>query len=132
VEEQMGIFLYMCMTGLSSHLVGECFQHSMDTITKYFKCLITFFSSPLFYESQVQFPMSNTPISQKITRDPHFRFFDQCIGAVNSSHICVFPSSNNHAFLCNRKGFLSQNCLLACDFNFKFHLHAVQVGHVSH
>jgi hypothetical protein len=35
VEEQLGIFLYTCVTGLSSHLVGERFQHSPDTITKY-------------------------------------------------------------------------------------------------
>ena len=35
VEEQLGIFLYTCVTGLSSHLVAERFQRSMDTITKY-------------------------------------------------------------------------------------------------
>ncbi|KIK26420.1 hypothetical protein PISMIDRAFT_44254, partial [Pisolithus microcarpus 441] len=49
VEEQLGIFLYTCVTGLSSCLVGECFQRSTDTITKYFKRLILFFSSPQFY-----------------------------------------------------------------------------------
>ncbi|KIK17205.1 hypothetical protein PISMIDRAFT_32964, partial [Pisolithus microcarpus 441] len=92
-----------CVRGLPSHLVGECFQHSTDTITKYFKCLITFFASPLFYDLQVQFPMSYTLISQKITGDPCFRFSDQCIGAVNGSHICVFSASDDHAFLHNRK-----------------------------
>ena len=35
VEEQLGIFLYICVTGLSSRLVGERFQRSTDTITKY-------------------------------------------------------------------------------------------------
>ena len=34
VDEQLGIFLYTCVTGLSSRLVAERFQHSMDTITK--------------------------------------------------------------------------------------------------
>ena len=34
VEEQLGIFLYTCVTSLSSRLVGECFQQSIDTITK--------------------------------------------------------------------------------------------------
>ena len=33
VEEQLGIFLYICVTSLSSCLVGEQFQRSMDTIT---------------------------------------------------------------------------------------------------
>ena len=34
VNEQLGIFLYTCVTGLSSCLVAERFQRSMDTITK--------------------------------------------------------------------------------------------------
>ena len=33
VEEQLGIFLYICVTSLSSCLVGERFQRSTDTIT---------------------------------------------------------------------------------------------------
>ena len=34
VEEQLSIFLYTCVTGLSSHHVAERFQHSSDTICK--------------------------------------------------------------------------------------------------
>jgi hypothetical protein len=34
VEEQLGIFLYTCVTGLSSRHVAERFQHSPTTITK--------------------------------------------------------------------------------------------------
>jgi len=34
VEEQLGIFLYTCVTGLSSRLVAEWFQRSTDTITR--------------------------------------------------------------------------------------------------
>ena len=42
VEEQLGIFLYTCVTGLSSQHVAERFQHSTDTITKsvsWFVCI---------------------------------------------------------------------------------------------
>ena len=34
VEEQLGIFLYTCVTGLSSQLAAERFQRSTDTITR--------------------------------------------------------------------------------------------------
>jgi hypothetical protein len=34
VSEQLGIFLYTCVTGLLSHHVGERFQRSPDTITR--------------------------------------------------------------------------------------------------
>ncbi|KAH7917968.1 hypothetical protein BV22DRAFT_976376, partial [Leucogyrophana mollusca] len=49
LEEQLAIFLYACVTGLSSRHLGERFQRSPDTITKYFKRMLEFFSEPPFY-----------------------------------------------------------------------------------
>ena len=34
LDEQVAIFLYMSVTGLSIRHVGECFQHSNETISK--------------------------------------------------------------------------------------------------
>ena len=34
VEEQLGIFLHTCVTGLSTRHIGERFQHSPTTISK--------------------------------------------------------------------------------------------------
>jgi hypothetical protein len=34
LEEQVAIFLYMCVTGLSIRHVGERFQHANETISK--------------------------------------------------------------------------------------------------
>ena len=64
--------------------------------------------------------MAHTLISEKITNDPHFTFFSKCIGVLNGSHICAFTSTKDHVYMHNRKGYLSQNCLFACDFNFNF------------
>ena len=36
LEEQLAIFLYTCVTGLTVHHVGECFQCSSSTISQYF------------------------------------------------------------------------------------------------
>ncbi|KIK98423.1 hypothetical protein PAXRUDRAFT_134231 [Paxillus rubicundulus Ve08.2h10] len=49
MEEQLAIFLYMCVTGLSSCHVAKRFQCSPDAITKYFKVILFFFASDLFY-----------------------------------------------------------------------------------
>ena len=35
LEEQLAIFLYMCVTGLTVRHVGERFQRSNDTVSKY-------------------------------------------------------------------------------------------------
>ena len=44
LREQVAIFLYACRTGLSTHFLGERFQHSSDTISKY---SFVFFASVL-------------------------------------------------------------------------------------
>jgi len=82
--------------------------------------MLFFFSSPPFYTSQVQLPTQNTSISPTICDNPSFRFFNQCIGAVDGTHIRVFAPSDQHVVMRNRKGFLSQNCLFVCDFQFCF------------
>ena len=45
IKEQVGIFLYTVVTGLSSAHVGECFQQSPTTISKcvfFFYCVLFF------------------------------------------------------------------------------------------
>ena len=64
--------------------------------------------------------MDWTLIVQVILGSPHFKYFDKCISAIDGTHIHVFSSSTDHMFMHNRKGFLSQNCLFACDFDFFF------------
>ncbi|KIK78574.1 hypothetical protein PAXRUDRAFT_163638, partial [Paxillus rubicundulus Ve08.2h10] len=132
IEEQLGIFLYTCVTGLSSCHVGERFQCSPDTVTKYFKQLLFFFSSSPFYTTQVWLPTNETPISATILDDPHSHFFGQCISAVNSTHICISSSLGKHGTMHNCKGFLSQNCLFICDVDFCFtHICALWMGWVN-
>ncbi|KIM58934.1 hypothetical protein SCLCIDRAFT_39269, partial [Scleroderma citrinum Foug A] len=92
-----------CVTGLSSCLVGERFQWSNDTTTKYFKHILVFFSSSPFYDAQVHFPMNQTPIVQAILGSPRFKYFDKCISTIDGTHICVFSSTADHMFMHNRK-----------------------------
>ncbi|KIK21682.1 hypothetical protein PISMIDRAFT_84612, partial [Pisolithus microcarpus 441] len=49
LEEQLAIFLYMSITGLTIRHVGEHFQHSNETISQYFQKLLFIFSSSPFY-----------------------------------------------------------------------------------
>jgi hypothetical protein len=70
--------------------------------------------------SQVIFPITTTPIPLAIDGHPRFRFFKDCIGAVDGTHIRAFVPERDHATMRNRKGFLSQNCLFICNFDFLF------------
>ncbi|KIK72956.1 hypothetical protein PAXRUDRAFT_179592, partial [Paxillus rubicundulus Ve08.2h10] len=121
------IFLCTCVTGLSSHHVAKIFQCSPDTVMKYFEAMLFLFSSDPFYSSQVKFPSSATPISDHIICDPQFQFFDQCISTMDGAHIHMFIPAEQEFHVCNHKGFLLQNCLFICNFEF-FHICILWVG----
>ncbi|KIM58168.1 hypothetical protein SCLCIDRAFT_38291, partial [Scleroderma citrinum Foug A] len=91
------------VTGLSSQHVSECFQCSNETIVRYLKKILIALSSPPFYTSQVQLPMASTPLAAVINGSPHFRFFHNCIGAVDGTHIHAFVHQENHPSMCNHK-----------------------------
>ena len=56
-------------------------------------------------------------VHSHIATNPKFSpFFNKCLGALDGIHI---PAHKTAAYQ-NRKGFLSQNVLAACDFNMKF------------
>ena len=78
------------------------------------------FSSPPFYTTYIQFPTGNSTPA-KIQQNPKFfPYFRDAIGAIDGSHIPVTPPALFCPLYRNRKGFLSQNALFACDFNLNF------------
>ena len=88
--------------------------------TRYFKRILFVLSSAPFYTSQVIFPTATTPIPLTIDGHPCFQFFKDCISVIDGTHIWAFVPESEHTTMRNRKGFLSQNCLFICNFNFLF------------
>jgi hypothetical protein len=82
--------------------------------------MLFFFSDDPFYSSQIRFPTMDSPIPPSITNDHRFRQFDKCIGTVDGTHIHTFATLIDHAYMHNQKGYISQNCLFICDFDFCF------------
>ena len=139
LEEQLSIFLYICVTGLLCSHVGEHFQQSNDTISKYvyfFSCfasrelttacryfcrMLVAFSSPKIYTKYIQLPCADDSTPSDIIDDPIISpYFKDTIGTVDRTHITCTPSATEREVTCNRKGFHSQNCLVCCIFNLKF------------
>ncbi|KIK14211.1 hypothetical protein PISMIDRAFT_17463 [Pisolithus microcarpus 441] len=118
LEEQLAIFLYAMVMGLSARHVGERFQRSTDTISRYFKKMVEAFSEGPIYGTYVRLPRADSPIPSRIANNPKFYpFFKDAIGAIDGTHIACMPSANERDLMRNRKGFLSQNCLVACSFD---------------
>ncbi|KIN97865.1 hypothetical protein M404DRAFT_103253, partial [Pisolithus tinctorius Marx 270] len=92
------------VTGLSIRHVGECFQRSNGTISKYFKKILFAFSSRDIYSKYIQLPHSDAPVHPTIRNNPKFfPFFADAIGAIDGTHIACTPSSEERDAMRNRK-----------------------------
>ncbi|KXN89051.1 hypothetical protein AN958_06402 [Leucoagaricus sp. SymC.cos] len=121
VKEQLAIFLYMCVTGMSVCHVGERFQRSNETISKYFQLILSVFSSLSFYSKYVQLPRVDDPTPEFIQSQCKFaQFFGGAIGAMDGTHINCCPLAVDHAAAQNQKDGVSQNCLACISFSMRF------------
>ncbi|KIO01182.1 hypothetical protein M404DRAFT_92287, partial [Pisolithus tinctorius Marx 270] len=92
------------VTGLSIRHVGEHFQRSNGTISKYFKKILFTFLSCDIYSKYVRLPHSDAPVHPTIHNNPKFfPFFADAIGAINGMHIMCAPSSEERDAMRNRK-----------------------------
>jgi hypothetical protein len=73
------------------------------------------------YSAYVKLPTRNTRPHESILNDEGlYPYFKDCIGAIDGTHIPAFIRTKKRVPFCNRKGFLSQNVLAACSFDFRF------------
>ena len=136
LEEQVRIFLYISVTGLSIRHTSEHFQQSNETISwcvlahvlssihcilsRYFHKMVIIFSSVPFYTTYVHMPAPDK-VQAEIWSNPRFwPYFKDVIGALDGSHIHAAPVSMEQSVFRNCKGFISQNCLFACNFGLLF------------
>jgi hypothetical protein len=83
--------------------------------------MLEIFASYPFYTDYVHLPAADAPVSSAIRDNPkRWPYFCDAIGAIDGSHIHAFPPSATRHLYYNRKGFVSQNCLFACNFDLEF------------
>ncbi|KZP22972.1 hypothetical protein FIBSPDRAFT_667502, partial [Athelia psychrophila] len=93
----------MAVTGLTIHHVGERFQRSNETISKYFKRMLYIFSSPPFYNRWVRLPGVDEPVDPQISKSAKLHFFKGALGAIDGSHIHLFAPAAQRGPFRNRK-----------------------------
>jgi hypothetical protein len=59
-------------------------------------------------------------IHSRLQNPRFYPFFNNCIGAIDGTHIpCVVPSDKLVQYMC-RKGMTTQNVMVVCDFDMRF------------
>ena len=88
---------------------------------RYFHKMVNLFASEPLYSRYILFASSTIGTHPKIVNNFRFwPYFKDAVGAIDGSHIPAFPPQRDRAVYHNRKGFVLQNCLFACDLGMKF------------
>jgi hypothetical protein len=78
-------------------------------------------SSPPFYDTYVQLPNKNYPAPNEISSNSKLSpYFDNVLGATDSTQISCLPSSEEWESSRSRKGGITQNVLACCSFDLRF------------
>jgi DDE superfamily endonuclease len=115
IEEQVAMFLFTVGRTASNRDVQDRFQHSGETVSHYFHAVLNAINR--IVPKYIQLP-STSEIPIAITSNSKFNnFFNDCIGALDGTHIAAkVPEDEVPAFR-NRKGYLSQNVLACCELD---------------
>jgi len=118
VDERLGFFLFMLSHNASYEDLQYEFKHSGETIHRHIKAVFNII--PVLTYRFVK-PAIGTGPHWKISTDPRFfPYFENCLGAIDGTHIPITIGEEKQAPYRNRKGTLSQNVMLACDFDLNF------------
>ena len=77
-------------------------------------------TSDLVYRAYVKIPGNDVMIPDIIRHSPKLRFFINCVGALDGTHLLAHVSPDQHPRYWNRKGQISQNVLAMCDLEMNF------------
>jgi hypothetical protein len=119
--ERLGIFLYAVTSDLSMRKLAERFQRSTQTIHKAYHHVLQCLISKPIYTSKIKSATAPTPLHPKIEYSWHYSpYFNDCIGAVDGTHIPISPPHNKREPWRDRDGNLTQNVLAICNFDMEF------------
>ncbi|KAL6847160.1 hypothetical protein ACP4OV_023013 [Aristida adscensionis] len=117
LSDYLTMFMYMLARNACFRALCDRFQHSGETIHRHIGACFDAISSLAF--DFVKPPSMET--HWKISSNPHFGpYFENCLGAIDGTHIPVTVHGSKAPPYRNRKGTLSQNVMLACDFDLNF------------
>jgi len=108
------MFLHVVGRGTSFRDVEERYQHSGETVFRYFRAVLNAFTALI--PKYIKLPSTEIPFAISAFMK-NYPFFKDCIGAVDGTHIAVKVLKEETAAYRNRKGFLSQNVMACCDLD---------------
>ncbi|KAL6512378.1 hypothetical protein OROHE_019990 [Orobanche hederae] len=121
VAEQVGICLYILAKGASYRDVTDRFQHSIGAISIYFRkvldALVTLSYDIVRPQSDLSIVPPPPPPPEIKNSSLYWPFFEDCIGALDGTHIKTVISDKDGVPFRGRKGTKTWNVLACCSFD---------------
>ncbi|XP_052188895.1 protein ALP1-like [Diospyros lotus] len=115
VEEGVAMFLMIVGHTTRYSIIGDRFQHSNNTIHKWFKRVLRAVCS---LGTEIICPTHQNVPHERILRK--FPYFKDCIGAIDGTHVAAWAPTSRQTSFRGRKTNITQNVMLTCDFDMKF------------
>lgn len=117
--EALGLFLWMCGCPQGTRQADDRLKRSKETCSGKFDKVLRSLNKLAGDLIRPLDPVFSTthPRLQSAWFSP---YFDNCIGAIDGTHILVVVPANQVVQHMGRKGFTSQNVLAICDFDMRF------------
>ncbi|PKU66340.1 hypothetical protein MA16_Dca015245 [Dendrobium catenatum] len=118
-DEQLAIFLRGIAYAQTYRQLCEFFQHSLETVSRYFKIVLRAIVS--LSDELIEFPTTEVECHPFLRSNTQFYpFFQNAIGAIDGIHIPAVVSKRLHNRYRNKKGSTSQNVMAAVSFDRQF------------
>ncbi|GMP62181.1 hypothetical protein CsSME_00024379 [Camellia sinensis var. sinensis] len=118
VQEQVCIFLLTIGHNERNRVVQERFQHSGQTISKYFNRVL---KAVCRLGKQVIRPPDFDEVPAEIRHNPRFYpFFKDCVGAIDGTHISARVPASEQIPYRGKHTVTTQNVMCVCSFDMRF------------
>ncbi|XP_010423370.1 PREDICTED: uncharacterized protein LOC104708484 [Camelina sativa] len=120
LEESVAMFIEMVAQDVTVRVLAERYQHSLDTVKRKLDDVLAVLlklAADIVKPSRGEFAKP----SPKLVKDSRYwPFFENCIGALDDTHISVRPPSNSAEAYRGRKSEPTMNVLAICNFSMRF------------
>jgi hypothetical protein len=117
--EALALFLWMCGCPQGMRQAEDRFIRSKDTCSRKFDKVLNSLNKLAADIIRPLDPEFST-VHPRLRSAWFSPYFDNCIGAIDGTHIPVVVPANQVVQHTARKGFTSQNVLAICDFDMRF------------